>query len=297
MRRPGRIKAAQYPITRAASFAGWQAGLADWVAEGAKGGADLLLFPEYGAMELTALLGPDDQGDLGREIAGMQALLPGFLETHADLARRHRLHIAASSFPVRQPDGRYRNRVHVFGPDGTMAAQDKIVMTRFEREEWDITGGTDGLAVIDTGFARLGIAICYDVEFPLIARALVEAGAEIILAPSCTDTLAGYHRVWVGARSRALENQCIVAVSPTVGSAPWSLAVDENRGRAGIFSAPDRGLPDDGILAAGELDRPGWIAATVDLDAVARVRREGQVLNHRDWPEQKVVGEVKTVRI
>ncbi len=297
MRRPGRIKAAQYPITRAASFAGWQAGLADWVAEGAKGGADLLLFPEYGAMELTALLGPDDQGDLGREIAGMQALLPGFLETHADLARRHRLHIVASSFPVRQPDGRYRNRVHVFGPDGAMAAQDKIVMTRFEREEWDITGGTDGLAVIDTGFARLGIAICYDVEFPLIARALVEAGAEVILAPSCTDTLAGYHRVWVGARSRALENQCIVAVSPTVGSAPWSLALDENRGRAGIFSAPDRGLPEDGILAAGDLDQPGWVAATVDLDTIACVRREGQVLNHRDWPEQKGLGEVRILKV
>jgi predicted amidohydrolase len=197
---------------------------------------------------------------------------------------------------VREADGRYRNRVHVFGPDGAMAAQDKIVMTRFEREAWDIAGG-DGLAVIETGFAKLGIAICYDVEFPLIARALVEAGAEVILAPSCTDTLAGYHRVWVGARSRALENQCVAVVSPTVGSAPWSLAVDENRGRAGFFSAPDRGLPDDGILAAGELDQPGWVSATIDLDAIARVRREGQVLNHRDWPEQMVLGPPRSCRI
>ncbi len=296
MTRPARLKAAQYPITREASFADWQAKLAAWVAEGARDGADLLLFPEYGSMELAALIAPGLQGDLQREIEGMQALLPGFIETHADLARRHRLHIAAASFPVREADGRYRNRVHVFGPDGTMAAQDKIVMTRFEREEWDIAGGA-GLAVIETGFARLGIAICYDVEFPLIARALVEAGAEVILAPSCTDTLAGCHRVWVGARARALENQCVVAVSPTVGSAPWSLAVDENRGRAGFFSAPDRGLPDDGILAAGELDAAGWVSAIVDLDAIARVRREGQVLNHRDWPEQTVVGPPRRCRI
>lgn len=296
MSRPARLKAAQYPITREAGFGDWRAKLGAWVAEGARNGADLLLFPEYGAMELGALIAPDMQGDLHREIEGMQVLLPAFIETHAELARRHRLHIAASSFPVREADGRYRNRVHVFGPDGTMAAQDKIVMTRFEREEWDIAGG-GCLAVIETGFARLGLAICYDVEFPLIARALVEAGAEVILAPSCTDTLAGYHRVWVGARSRALENQCIVAVSPTVGSAPWSLAVDENRGRAGIFSAPDRGLPDDGILAAGELDAPGWVAATVDLDAVARVRREGQVLNHRDWPEQAGLGEVGIAKV
>lgn len=296
MSRSARLKAAQYPITRSASLADWQARLGDWVAEGARDGADLLLFPEYGAMELAALLEIGLQGDLHREIEGMQALLPAFIETHAGLARRHRLHIAASSFPVREADGRYRNRVHVFGPDGTMAAQDKIVMTRFEREEWDIAGGS-GLTVIEAGFARLGIAICYDVEFPLIARRLVEAGAEVILAPSCTDTLAGYHRVWVGARSRALENQCIVAVAPTVGLAPWSLAVDENRGRAGIFSAPDRGLPDDGILAAGELDAAGWVAATVDLDAIDRVRREGQVLNHRDWPEQMGLGAVTVQRI
>lgn len=296
MSRPARLKAAQYPITRSASFADWQVKLGEWIAEGARDGADLLLFPEYGAMELTALLDAGLQGDLHREIAGMQALLPGFLETHAGLARRHRLHIAASSFPVREADGRYRNRVHVFGPDGTMAAQDKIVMTRFEREEWDIAGGA-GLTVIETGFARLGLAICYDIEFPLIGRALVEAGAEVILAPSCTDTLAGCHRVWVGARARALENQCIVAVAPTVGLAPWSLALDENRGRAGIFSAPDRFLPDDGILARGDLDQPGWVSATVDLDTIARVRREGQVLNHRDWPAQMVVGAIQACRI
>ncbi|MGQ3071471.1 MAG: carbon-nitrogen hydrolase family protein [Ferrovibrionaceae bacterium] len=296
MSRPARLKAAQYPITRERDFAGWKSKLDAWVAEGVRDGADLLLFPEYGAMELAALITPAMQGDLHREIAGMQALLPGFIETHAGLARRHRVHIAAASFPVRDPDGRYRNRVHVFGPDGTMAVQDKIVMTRFEREDWDIAGGSR-LQVIETGFARIGLAICYDVEFPLIARALVEAGAEIILAPSCTDTLAGSNRVWVGARSRALENQCVVAVSPTVGAAPWSLAVDVNRGRAGVFSAPDRGLPDDGILAAGPVDQPGWVSATVDLDAVDRVRREGQVLNHRDWPEQVVAGEVALVRV
>jgi predicted amidohydrolase len=296
MSRPARLKAAQYQITCETSLDDWRQKLASWVAEGARDGADLLLFPEYGAMELTALIPAGMQGDLQRGIEGMQTLLPAFIEAHADLARRHRLHIAASSFPVREADGRYRNRVHVFGPDGTMASQDKIVMTRFEREEWDITGGA-GLGVIETSFARLGLAICYDVEFPLIARALVEAGAEVILAPSCTDTLAGYHRVWVGARSRALENQCIVAVSPTVGSAPWSLAVDENRGRAGIFSAPDRGLPDDGILAAGELDAAGWVSATVDLDALDRVRRGGQVLNHRDWPEQRVAGAVSLLKL
>ena len=69
-----------------------------------------------------------------------------------------------------------------------------------------------------------GIAICYDIEFPLIAHAMARAGAELILAPSCTDTIAGANRVHVGARARALENQVYVAVAPTVGQAPWSPA-------------------------------------------------------------------------
>jgi predicted amidohydrolase len=101
--------------------------------------------------------------------------------------------------------------------------------------------------------------------------------------PSCTDAAAGYHRVRVACQARALENQCYVIQAPTVGSAPWSIAVDENVGAAGVFGPPDRGFPDDGVIALGERDRPGWVIADVDLDAVAAVRADGQVLNHRDW--------------
>ena len=128
---------------------------------------------------------------------------------------------------------------------------------------------------------KIGIAICYDIEFPLIAHAMAAAGADLILAPSCTDTLAGANRVHVGARARALENQIYVAVAPTVGDAPWSPALDTNIGWAAAYSAPDVGLPDDGVLIRGKLNQPGWVLADLDFARLARARRHAQVFTAR----------------
>jgi len=142
--------------------------------------------------------------------------------------------------------------------------------------------------VFDTELGCIGVAICYDSEFPLLVRQQVEQGAELLLVPSCTDAAAGYHRVRVAAAARALESQCYVLLSPLVGTLDWSPAVDVNVGAAGIYGPPDRGFPDDGIVAAGTLDQPGWVYATVDLERVHQVRADGQVLNHRHWPEQSI---------
>jgi predicted amidohydrolase len=131
-----------------------------------------------------------------------------------------------------------------------------------------------------------GVAICYDAEFPLIARAMSDAGAAMILVPSCTDSLRGYHRVRVGARARALENQCYVVHSPTVGEALWSPAVDNNVGAAGVYGPPDIGFPEDGIVAQGGLNDAMWLYADLDLTAVTRVRLDGKVLNDKHWAEQ-----------
>jgi predicted amidohydrolase len=92
--------------------------------------------------------------------------------------------------------------------------------------------------------------------------------------------------VRTGAQARALENQCYVVHAPVVGEAPWSPAVDVNRGAAAVYGPPDKGFPPDGVVAIGELDRPGWVHAELDLDLLAAVRADGMVLNHRHWPEQ-----------
>ena len=86
----------------------------------------------------------------------------------------------------------------------------------------------------------------------------------------------------MGARARALEQQCYTVVSPLVGDAPWSAAVDLNYGYAAFYSTPDRDLPDEGIFAQMPAQQPGWLAHTPDLALIERVRRDGQILNFRD---------------
>jgi predicted amidohydrolase len=125
------------------------------------------------------------------------------------------------------------------------------------------------------------------VEFPQAVRHQVEAGAWMVIAPSCTDREAGYQRVRVGARARALENQIYVIQSPTVGEAPWSEAVDSNVGLAAVNTPVDVGFPDNGILAQGRQGETGWVFADLDPRAIERVRNRGQVFNHRDWARHR----------
>ena len=275
---------AQYPILRFAGLPQWQAHAEEWVAEAAKNGAKLLSFPEYGGMALSALLPEKLHQDLRGQIAALAEFHDGFVATWAGLAKKHGVFIQAPSLPV-LAEGAVRNRAYIFAPSGKGDFQDKRQMTRFEKEEWGIAGG-GALKIFEIGEAKIGIAICYDIEFPLIAHAMAEAGADLILAPSCTDTLAGASRVHVGARARALENQVYVAVAPTVGEASWSKAVDVNDGWAAAYATPDRGFPDDGILARGQRNSPGWVTAELDFDLLRAARAKAQVFTRADWNSQ-----------
>ncbi len=283
------VAAAQYPVGEFSAWEEFEDKLGRWCREAAAQGARLLVFPEYASMELASLLAPPLRADLHGQIAAMQHFLPRWQTLHVRLARETGAYLLAGSFPTQMADGSYRNRAWLFSPEGGADYQDKQMMTRFEREQWGIGAGP-GLKLFETALGRIGICTCYDIEFPLVARALVESGADLLLVPSCTDTLAGYHRVRIGAQARALENQCYVVQAPLVGKAPWSPAVDVNIGAAGFYTPVDRGHPDDGVLAAGQLNEPRWIFARIDPAALAKVRQEGQVFNHRDWPLQPAPG-------
>lgn len=279
------LATAQYDISFFNQWDEFADKLERWVAGAARQGAKLLVFPEYGSMELASLFGEDVYRDLQKQLHAMQTLLPQWHALHETLAKRYEVVILASSFPTQQSDGRFVNRANLFGPNGLLGYQDKLMMTRFENEQWYISG-SDKINVIDTPLGRIGIHICYDSEFPMIAHQQVAAGADLLLVPSCTDTQAGFHRVRLGCQARALENQCYVVQSPTVGHAPWSEAVDINTGRASVYTPVDYGFPDDGILVQGADQQAGWVYATIDLTAIARIRDEGQVFNYRDWPKQ-----------
>ena len=272
-----------YPLDWLESWAQYEDKIAKWVAEAAGQGAGLLVFPEYGAMELSTLDGAVVAGDLEQSIHSVSEKMIDVATLHQKLATEFGVHILGASAPVRSGLERPVNRAELFAPNGQVGHQDKQIMTRFERDAWDITGGGP-LKLFDTALGRIGVLICYDSEFPLLGRALSEA--DILLVPSCTEALSGYWRVRIGAMSRALENQCVSVMASLVGDNDWSEAVDRNTGMGGVFGPPDRGFPATGVLAEGELNQPGWTYAEIDLQKIADVRADGAVLNRTHWNEQ-----------
>ncbi|WP_411728176.1 carbon-nitrogen hydrolase family protein [Methyloglobulus sp.] len=280
-----KVASAQYDISFLASWQDYQQKVERWVTDAIQQDAQILLFPEYASMELASLFGQDVYSSLDKQLAAMQSVHDDYLDLFKRLAKQHQCLIQSGSFPVGCEPGVYRNRAYLFMPDGKVDYQDKLMMTRFENEQWFIRGGTE-LKCFDTEYGKIAINICYDSEFPLLARKQVEAGANLILVPSCTDTLAGYHRVKIGCQARALENQCYVVQSCLVGHAEWSEAIDVNIGAAAIYTPVDRGFPDNGVLVAGELNAVQWVIGEVSLAACAVVREQGQVFNYRDWPLQ-----------
>jgi len=273
-----RLGLLQWKIARAQGIAAWAARLESEVATAARAGAQLLVMPEYAPLEAAAGATPD----LAAELAFAVAHADQAVAAAAAIARAHNVWLLPGTLPF-HVNGTLHNRAPLIDPTGRVAFQDKHVMTRFEAESWNISPGAPP-SVFETPWGRIGIAVCFDLEFPTLVRAQIEAGAWLILAPSCTDTLAGFNRVRIAAAARAMENQCFVAIAPTVGDASWSGALDTNRGHAAVFGPVDNGFPEDGILARGPLDQAGWLYADLDSTRLETVRREGAVRNHLSWP-------------
>ena len=240
--------------------------------------AAIVLMPEYSALELTYLF--KGQSSLAAQLPALQELLPKYLAHFRQLAAEFNLYILPGTFPVYDKNNLFYNRAYFFGPDKE-GFQDKLQLTQFERASNLIQAGQQQ-RIFATALGKVGIAICYDSEFPVLVSQLANAGAELILVPSCTDTLAGYHRVSLSCRARALENQCYVAQSCLVGQTDWSEIIDVNVGRAEIFSPIDGDFPSDGIIAQGQLNTTELVIGEVQLSKLKEVREKGAVRNFYD---------------
>jgi len=280
-----KIAVAKYPIGAPVDFAAFADKQAALIGQAAQAGAQLAVLPEYLSLELAATFASAVSEDLPASLAAIQALHPQYLALFAQLAQRHRLHLVAGSFLLASGEGRYRNRAYWFAPDGSHGWQDKLQLTGFEKDTGLIDGG-DALKVFAAGDdVRAGVAVCYDSEFPLPVRAQYEAGARLLVVPSCTDTEAGATRVRIGCLARALENRIFVAQSVTAGLAEWSPALDVNTGEAAIYAPMDAGFPADGIVAQTQGEQV-WALAELDFAAFEASRARAQVANDRDWRGQ-----------
>lgn len=279
-----RVAAAQYPIDRLPDLGALIAKHARWVGDAAARGADLVVFPEYGLMEIAGTGSDAVAGDLRLSLDAVASGRARVEAALSALATSHRIHILGPSGPERRADGSIANTARLFAPGGGIGVHEKIIMTPFEHD-WGVTGGGP-LRLFETALGPIGVLICYDSEFPLLARALVTAGARMILVPSCTERVSGFNRVRTAALARALEGTIATVQSPTVGSAPWSPAVDYNSGAAGIYVPAEAEMSEDGVLAQGPLNAPALVDAEIDFARLAHLRIAGEMRNVSDWQLQ-----------
>jgi predicted amidohydrolase len=239
---------------------------------------DLLMLPEYAGLEIG-----DEHFTTDRELfAAIQLLLDKYIVFFQELAQRYQLYILAGTIPVLVAPEKYVNRAYCFTPSGTYHYQDKLQLTEYEKVSHLLLQGKTQ-SVMETPWGKIGIAICYDSEFPEIVRALVKAGAWLILVPSYTVSLAGFYLVSLSSRARAIENQCCVAVSFLVGTVTRGTAIPEEAvGTSGVYGPADKGFPDNGLIAEGIPNEENMVIAEVFSEHIDAVRRKGDVRNYED---------------
>lgn len=278
-----RVGSLQYFIRPVESFEQFAAQVSALVDTAIDYECRLLVFPEYFTIQLLTL------GDLRRpvreQIRALAGQGPRVVDLLAGLAARHRVYILGGTIPVCDgPDGPLHNDAFFFNPQGRYETQGKLHMTRFETEDWDVRARRR-LKVFDTALGKIGVAICYDVEFPELSRAAARAGAHLLLVPACTDDRQGFLRVRYCAHARAIENQIYVIVSHTVGSLPMVPAVSLNYGQAAILTPSDFSFSRDGILAEGQPNQEMMIVGELNMETIRHSRESGTVLPLQDSRE------------
>lgn len=241
--------------------------------------ADFVTFPELFTMSLlsfeTETLSPMEAIDR------MTEHREPIVAELARMALRYNINIVGGSHPTRVEDGSVQNVAYVCLRDGSVHAQQKIHPTPNEAYWWKIKGG-NSVDVIQTDMGPVGVLICYDSEFPELARRLVDEGARIIFVPFCTDNRQGYMRVRYCAQARAIENQCFVVLSGNVGNLPGVDNMDVQYAQSCILTPCDFPFARDGVAAEATENIETLTIADVNLADLTWARAEGTVRNLAD---------------
>jgi predicted amidohydrolase/ribosomal protein S18 acetylase RimI-like enzyme len=239
--------------------------------------AHFILFPEFFTMQLLSYINEPAPALAVRRLA---RLAPEYEALFIRLARETGIYIIGGTHPVFQR-GKVFNAAHLFTPNGRVFRQKKVHLTPTESGPYQLSRG-HGLYLYHTDFGNIAILVCYDVEFPEVARVMCEAGAEILFVPSCTDGREGFCRIRYCSQARAIENQVYVAMTGTVGNLPLVPYMSTNYGQAAILTPSDYFFARDGIAAEGVINQEQMIVADVDLDLLDEQRVNGSVIPLQD---------------
>ncbi|TGE16278.1 GNAT family N-acetyltransferase [Hymenobacter elongatus] len=239
--------------------------------------SDCVMFPEFFNAPLMALTNEDSPAVA---IRAMAAFTEPIKTKMMELAVSYNINIVAGSMPV-YLDGKLHNVAFLCRRDGTMDEQYKLHVTPDEASYWGMRGG-DKLKCFDTDFGKIGILVCYDVEFPELSRMLSDEGMKILFVPFWTDTKNAYQRVRICAQARAIENECYVAITGSVGNLPRVENMDIQYSQSAVFSPSDFAFPHDAIVAEATPNTEMTLIADLDLDLLKDLNTSGAVRNLRD---------------
>jgi predicted amidohydrolase/GNAT superfamily N-acetyltransferase len=239
---------------------------------------DFIMFPEFFNAPLMVSANHLPESEAIRELAKYaEPIRDQFLE----YAVSYNVNILTGSMPRLNKDGHLLNAGFLCRRDGSCEEYEKIHITPSERTSWGMIGG-DKIKVLDTDCGKIGVIVCYDVEFPELARLLANQGMHILFVPFQTDTQNGYVRVRHCAQARAIENECYVAITGCVGNLPRINNMDINYAQSAVFTPSDFAFPTNGIKAEATPNTEMTLIVDVDLDLLKELHNHGSVQTMKD---------------
>ena len=197
-----------------------------------------------------------------------------------NLAISYNINIITGSMPLVR-DGSLYNVGFLCRRDGSVETYEKVHITPDEAKSWGLSGG-NMVQTFETDCARIGVLICYDVEFPELSRIMADQGMQILFVPFMTDTQNGYSRVRVCAQARAIENECFVVIAGSVGNLPRVHNMDIQYAQSAVFTPCDFAFPTDGKRAEATPNTEMILVSDVDLDLLNELHTYGSVRNLKD---------------
>ena len=272
-----RICAVQYQMRLVKSFEEFAMHCEYFLDTASENRADFALFPELITTQLLPLIDPKRPSEAARRLA---ELTPRYLDFFTRMSIKYNVNVVAGSQFTLDNEALY-NTAFLFRRDGTIERQAKLHVTPSERRWWGVQPGSR-LDVFNTDRGRVAILLCYDIEFPELARIATGQGAQILFVPFNTDNRDGYLRVRYCAQARCVENDVYVAISGCVGNLPFVANADVHYAQSGIFTPLDFSFARDGIAAECTPNIETVIMHDVDLELLRRHRSRGTVVNWSD---------------
>lgn len=239
--------------------------------------SDFILFPE---LFNAPLMGKFNNKDSRHAIRELAKFTEPVIEAMSKMAVSYNVNIVAGSMPEVRNNKVY-NVSYVLQRNGKIDSVAKLHITPSEEYDWNIQGGNE-IKVIDTDVAKIGVQICYDVEFPEVTRLLAEQGMQLLFVPFLTDTQNAYNRVRYCAQARAIENECFVAIAGNVGNLPKVTNMDLQFAQSAVLTPSDFAFPVNGVKAEATPNTEMIVVSDVDLSLLTELHTYGSVQTMQD---------------